>query len=216
MMQHEPTKDDMSMSENTVMSDSSQVHVEMYRGIQRGVLPFREETQLGEHADATPLQQHMVMRSHLHRLISCMGDGRWRFVYQQLDELLLVVPDGWGFVIATGEKLSGVQVDMLLVESLGLTEEGGIFHPYSHLQRSLLPFPKTSIMDNSMRRGRQWQRAWRVPRPRPPNMSTSTASSKRERDRHRQPVGTWCVRERNMGQVVADEHIGLLVVISLT
>jgi hypothetical protein len=38
-----------------VISDSSQVHVEMYDGIQRGVLPCREETHLGEHAKATPL-----------------------------------------------------------------------------------------------------------------------------------------------------------------
>jgi hypothetical protein len=59
MMQHESTGDDMSMSEHTVMSDSSQVHAEMYGGIQRGVLPCREETHLGEHADATPLQQHI-------------------------------------------------------------------------------------------------------------------------------------------------------------
>jgi hypothetical protein len=47
-------------------------------------------------------------------------------------------------------------------------------------------------------------------------MSTFTASSWRERDRHRQPIETWCVRESIMGQVVVDEHIGLLTVISLT
>ena len=47
-------------------------------------------------------------------------------------------------------------------------------------------------------------------------MSTSTASSRGERDRHRQPIETWCVRESSMGQVVADEHIGLMSVISLT
>jgi hypothetical protein len=47
-------------------------------------------------------------------------------------------------------------------------------------------------------------------------MSIFTTSSWRERDRHRQPVETWCVRERIMGQVVANEHIGLLTVISLT
>ena len=60
-----------------------------------------------------------------------MGDGRWRLVYQQLEELLLVVPDDWSLVMATGEKLSGVQVDVLLVKSLGLIEAGGIFQPYS-------------------------------------------------------------------------------------
>jgi hypothetical protein len=77
-----------------------------------------------------------------------MGDRRWRLVYQQLEELLLVVPDDWGLVMATGEQLSGVQVDVLLVESLGLTEAGSIFQPYSQLQMSLLPFPDTFIMDN--------------------------------------------------------------------
>jgi hypothetical protein len=71
-------------------------------------------------------------------------------------------------------------------------------------------------INSRMRRDRQWLRAWRVPRPRPPDMSTFTASSRRESDRHRQPVETWCVRESIMGQVVVDEHIGLLIVISLT
>ena len=47
-------------------------------------------------------------------------------------------------------------------------------------------------------------------------MSTSTTSSRRKRDHHRQLIETWCVRESSMGQVVADEHIGLMVVINLT
>ena len=85
-----------------------------------------------------------------------MGDGRWRLVYQPLEELLLVVPDDWGLVRATSEQLSGVQVNMLLVESLGLIEAGGSFQPYSQLQTSLLPFLDTFIMDNRMRRERQW------------------------------------------------------------
>jgi hypothetical protein len=93
-MQHESTGDDMSMPEHTVMSDSLHVHAEMYGGIQRGLLPCKEETHLGEHADATPLQQRMVMRSHLHCFISCTSDGRWRLVCQQLEELLLVIHDG--------------------------------------------------------------------------------------------------------------------------
>jgi hypothetical protein len=54
-MQHEFAGDDRCMPEHTVMSDSSQRHAEMYGGIQRGVLPGREETHLGEHAGATPL-----------------------------------------------------------------------------------------------------------------------------------------------------------------
>jgi hypothetical protein len=53
-MHQESMGDDMSMSKHTMVSDNSQGHVEMYGGIQRGVLPCREETHLGEHADATP------------------------------------------------------------------------------------------------------------------------------------------------------------------
>ena len=56
MMQHESTRDDMSMLEHTVMSDSSQVHSKMYGGIQRGIVPCREETHSGEYVDVTPLQ----------------------------------------------------------------------------------------------------------------------------------------------------------------
>jgi hypothetical protein len=216
MMHHESMGDDMSMSEHTVMSDSSQVPAEMYGGIQKGVLPCREETHLGEHANANPSQQHMVMRSHLHRFSSCMGGGRWRLVYQQLEELLSIVPDDWSLVMATGEQLSRVQVDVLLVESLGLTEAGGIFHPYSQLQMSLLSFPDTLIMESSMRRDSQWQWTWGVPRPRPPDMSILTASSRLEMDRHRQRVDTWCVMESIMGLEIVDEHRGLLTVISLT
>jgi hypothetical protein len=199
MMQHESMGDDMSMSEHTVLSDSSQVPAEMYGGIQRGVLPCREETHLGEHANANPSRQHMVMRSYLHRFRSCMGDGRWRLVYQQLEELLLVVPDDWSLEMATGEQLSGVQVDVLLVESLGLTEEGGIFQPYSQLQISPLPFPDTFIIDNRMGRDKQWQRAWRVIRSRPPDKSTFTTYSRSEVDRHEQPAEIWCIMVSTIG-----------------
>jgi hypothetical protein len=82
VMQHESTGDDMSMPEHTVMSDSSQRHAEMYGGIQRGVLTCREETHLGEYADVTHLQQHIVVGDHLHHFSSCMGDERWRLVDQ--------------------------------------------------------------------------------------------------------------------------------------
>jgi hypothetical protein len=33
VMQHESMRDDVSMSKHTVMSDSSQIHAEMYGGI---------------------------------------------------------------------------------------------------------------------------------------------------------------------------------------
>jgi hypothetical protein len=44
VMQHEFAGDDMSMPEHTMMSDSSQRDVEVYGGIQRGIVPCREET----------------------------------------------------------------------------------------------------------------------------------------------------------------------------
>ena len=129
-MRHEYTGDNISMPEHTVMRDSSQRHVEMYGGIQSGVLPGREETHLGEHAGASPLQEHMILRPHLHHFSSCLGEGRWRVVYQQLEELLPIVPDDWGLVMTTGEQLSWVPVDVLLVKSLGLIKTGGIFQSY--------------------------------------------------------------------------------------
>jgi hypothetical protein len=142
----------MSMSEHTILSDSSQGHAEMYGGIQRGVLPCREETHLGEHADATPWQQHIVTRPHPHHFCSCMGDWRWRLVYQQLKELLLVVPNDWDSVMTTGEHLSWISMDELLVESLGLNKACDAFQSYNQLQICLLSFSDTFIIDNSMRR----------------------------------------------------------------
>jgi hypothetical protein len=42
-----------------------------------------EEHQLvEEHADFTPLQQHIIMRENLHHINSCMGCERWRLVDQ--------------------------------------------------------------------------------------------------------------------------------------
>jgi hypothetical protein len=87
VMQQESTGDDMSMSEHIVVSDSSQGQAEMYGGIQRGVLPCREETHLGKHANVTPWQQHIVMRPHLHHFGGGMGEERWRLVYRQIEEL---------------------------------------------------------------------------------------------------------------------------------
>jgi hypothetical protein len=43
-------------------------------------------------------------------------------VYQQLEELLPIVPDDWGLVTTTGEQLSWIPMDELLVESLELTK----------------------------------------------------------------------------------------------
>jgi hypothetical protein len=135
-------------------------------------------------------RQHIVMRESLHHIRSCIRDEVWRLGDQQLEELLLVVPDDWGLVMTTGKQLSWVQVDVHLVESLGLTEEGVIFHSYSQLQMYLYSFPDTFIMDNNMRRDRQWQRAWRVIRTRPPDKSTFTTYNRSEVDRVRKTVET--------------------------
>jgi hypothetical protein len=82
MMQHEFVGDDMSMPENTMMSDSLQRDVEIYGGIRRGIVPCREETHSGEYGDVSPLQQHIVVGDHLHHFNSCMVDERWRLVDQ--------------------------------------------------------------------------------------------------------------------------------------
>jgi hypothetical protein len=152
MMQHESTGDDVGRPKNTVMNDSFQRHAEMYDEIQRGIVPCREETHLGELADVTPLQQHLVMRDHLHHISSCMGDERWRLDEQQLEELLPVILDGWDSVMTTGEHLSWIPMDELLVESLGLTKACDAFQSYSQLHICFLSFFDTFIIDNSMRR----------------------------------------------------------------
>jgi hypothetical protein len=166
------------MSEHIVVSDSSHRHVEIYGGIQRGALPCREEKHLGEHAYATPLQHHIVRGDHLHRIISCMGDERYMLVDQQLEELL----DDWESVMITGEYVPWLPVDDILVESMGLTKACDVLQVYSQLQRFLLAFLDTFIIDNSMRRDRQWQRAWRVSRWRPPDMSTITSYNRSKVD----------------------------------
>jgi hypothetical protein len=55
-----------------------------------------------------------------------------------------------------------------------------------------------------------------VARSRPPDRSIFTSSIRIEVDCHRQLVETWCVMVSIMGPEMADEHRGLLTVISLT
>jgi hypothetical protein len=155
------------------------------------------------------------MREHLHRFSNCMRDERWRLVDQQLEGLLPIVLDDWDSMMSTREYL-WIPMDELLVKSLGLTKAYDIFQSYSQLQMFLLAFPDTFIIDNGMRRDRQWLRTWGVARPRPHDMSVFTASNRIEVDRHRQPVETWCVMVSIIGQVIAGEHRGLLAVISPT
>jgi hypothetical protein len=193
----------MSMPEHIVRSDSSQRHAEIRNQFQTDVSNCREDTHLGEYADVTPLQQPIVVRDHLHHFSNCRGDERWRLVEQHLEELLPVVPDDCNLVMTTGKQLSWVLVDVLLVESLGLTKPSGIFHSYGQLQIFLLAFPDMFIIGNNMRRDRQWLRTWGVARPRSPNMSVFTASSWIEVDRHSQPVETWCMMVSIIGHVIA-------------
>jgi hypothetical protein len=107
-------------------------------------------------------------------------------------------------------------MDELLVESLGLTKACDTFQSYSQLQMFLLSCPGTFIIDSSMRRDRSWLSTWGVARPRSPDMSIFTTSNQIEVDRHKQLVETWCVMVSIIGQVIEDEHRGLLTMISLT
>jgi hypothetical protein len=133
MMLQEYTGDYMSMQEHTVVSDSSQRHVEIYSGIQRSVLTCREETHLVEHGDVSPLQQHIVLGDHRHSRNNHRGD------------------DDWDSVMITGEYLPWVPVDQVLVESLGLTKAYDTLQSYSRLQMFLLAFPDTSSSTTTSR-----------------------------------------------------------------
>jgi hypothetical protein len=127
-----------------------------------------------------------------------------------------VVLDDWDSMMTTGKYVPWVPLDELLFEPLGLTKACDVLQSYNQLQMFLLALPDTFIVDSSMRRDRQWLRTWGVARPRPPDMSVFTTSNRIEVDRHRQPVETWCVMVSIIGQVIEDEHRGLLTVISLT
>jgi hypothetical protein len=133
-----------------------------------------------------------------------------------LEELLLIVPDDWGLVMTTGEQLSWIPMDELLVESFVLTKACDVFQSYSQLQMFLLARPDTFIIANNMRRDRPWLRAWRVSRPRLHDRSTFTTYSRLEVDRVRQTVEILCVMVRIIDQVMIDEHRGLLTVIIFT
>jgi hypothetical protein len=111
---------------------------------------------LGEYADVTHLQQHIVVGDHFHHFSSCMGDERWRLVDQQSEELLPVVLDGWNSVKTTGEDLSWIPMDELLVESFGLTKACDTSQSYSQLQMFLLDCPDMFIIESRKRRDRSW------------------------------------------------------------
>jgi hypothetical protein len=136
--------------------------------------------------------------------------------YINPDQLLLVVLDDWDSVMTTGEHLSWIPMDELLVESLGLTKACDTSQSYSQLQMFLLACPDTFIIDISMRRDRPWLGAWRVSKPRLYDRSTFMAYSRSEVDRVRQTVETWCVMVSIIDLVMIDEHSVLLKVISPT
>jgi hypothetical protein len=177
-------------------------------------VPWREETHSWEYGDVTPLQQHIVVGDHLHHFSRCMVDERWRLVDQQSEGLFLVVLDGWDSVMTTGEHLSWIPMDELLVKSLGLTKACDTSQCYSQLEMFLLACPDTFIIDNNMRRDRSWLGAWRVSRPRLYDRSTFTTFNRSKVDRVRQTVETWCVMVRIIDQVMTYVHCGLLIVIS--
>jgi hypothetical protein len=178
MMLQEYTGDYMSMQGHTMMSGSSQRHVEVYSGIQGDALDCREETYLGEHGDSSPLQQYIDLGDHLHSSNRCMSDDGWRVIDQQFVELPTVVPDGWSLMMSTGDYSPWVPVDELLVKSLGLTKAYDTSQSYRQLQLFLLAFLDTFIIDNNTGGDRQWQGTWRVGRSRPPDRSVFIAYSR--------------------------------------
>jgi hypothetical protein len=99
-----------------------------------------------EHEYTSPLQQHIVMRDHLHNINNCMRDEGWRVVDQQLEELPLVVPDDLGSVMNTGKYLPWVLVGKILVESLILNKAYDTFHPIVNYKCFCYPFPTLSSL----------------------------------------------------------------------
>jgi hypothetical protein len=175
MMLQVYTGDHMSMQGHTVMSGSLQRHTEVYNGIQGDALNGREEMYSVEHGDSSPLQQYTDLGDHLHRSNNYVSDDGWRMIDPQLVEIPTVVPDGWCLVMNTGDYLSWVPMDELLVKTFGLTKAYATFQSYSWLQIFMMAFPDTFIIDSSTGGARQWQGAWRVGRPRPPNKSVLIA-----------------------------------------
>jgi hypothetical protein len=144
-----------------------------------------------------------------------MVDERWRLVDQQSEGLFLDVLDGWDSLMTTGDHLSWIPMDELLVESLGLTKACDTSQLYSQLQMFLLACPDTLIINNNMRRDRPWLGAWRVSRLRQYDRSTFMAYNRSEVACVRQTVETWCVMVRIIDQVMTNEHCGIPTVISL-
>jgi hypothetical protein len=82
---------------------------EMYSGIQEDALDCREETHLVEHGDSSPLQQHIVLRDHLHSSRKYLSDDGGRVIDQQFEELSIDCTNSWGSVMTTCEYHHGCQ-----------------------------------------------------------------------------------------------------------
>jgi hypothetical protein len=78
------TGDYTSMQWHTVMSGSSQRHVEV------DALDCKEEMYLVEHGDSSPLQHYIVLGDRLHNSSSYMSDDGGRVIDQQVAELPMV------------------------------------------------------------------------------------------------------------------------------
>jgi hypothetical protein len=175
MMLQVYTRDHMSMQGHTMMSGSSQIHTEVYSGIQGDALDCKEEMYLVEHGDSSLLQQYTDIGYHLPRSINCMSDDGWRMIDPLFVEIPTFVPDGWCSMMSTGDYLPWVSMDELLVKSVRLTKAYDTFQSYSSLQIFRIAFSDTFIIDNNIGRDRQWQGTWRVGRLRPPDKSVLIA-----------------------------------------
>jgi hypothetical protein len=198
MMLQEYTEDYMSMQEHTMVSDSSQRHVEVYNGIHRDTLDGREETYLIEHGYSSLLQQCIDLGDHLHSINSCMSDDGWRVVDQQFEELPLIVPG------SLDDYSPWVPLDEIFVQSWGLTKSYDTFQSYSRLYMFLLSFPDTFVMDNNIGGDKQWQWTRRVVRSGSPDSSACIAYNMIGVDHQRQIVETLGVMVSIVGHGIAD------------
>jgi hypothetical protein len=101
-------------------------------GIHGDALDGREEMYSIEHGDSSPLQQYIDLGDHIHCSSSYVSDDGWRMIDPQLVEIPTVVPDGWCLVMSTGDYLSWVSMDELLVKTFGLTKAYATFQSYNY------------------------------------------------------------------------------------
>jgi len=145
----------MGIQGHTLMSSSSQEHIEVYCGIQGDELECKEETYLVEHGDlrgerSFPLHQHMDLGDYLLSSISHMSDDRGSVIDHQYVESPTVVHDGMRLVWSPGDYSPWMLVDESLVKPLGLTKGYDTSQSYTQLQVFLLAFSDTFIIYNNI------------------------------------------------------------------